>query len=190
PGWRYPSAEWVREAERMIALEGKLPAFLKGEFKPKDTTERLGLAGVCHARKFHHATTRLFAEAFAADPRLADFLPAQHRYAAACSAALAAAGQGEDAAKLDDKERARLRKQALDWLRADLALSTKLTASGPANARLFMQQSLKHWQQDSDLTGIRDRAALERLPPDEQKAFTQLWADVAALLKTADDKPK
>ena len=33
-----------------------------------------------------------------------------------------------------------------------------------------------------DLTGIRDAEALDKLPPDEQKGFTQLWADVATLL--------
>jgi len=49
------------------------------------------------------------------------------------SAALAAAGQGEDAAKLDDKERTRLRKQALDWLRADLALRRKQPPPRPAD---------------------------------------------------------
>ena len=42
-------------------------------------------------------------------------------------------------------------------------------------------KTLSHWQKDSDLTGIRDRAVLEKLPPDEQKAFKQLWSDVAAL---------
>ncbi len=46
-----------------------------------------------------------------------------------------------------------------------------------------------HWQQDTDLAGIRDAAALAKLPADEQKACTQLWADVAALLKKASGPP-
>ena len=37
----------------------------------------------------------------------------------------------------------------------------------------------------TDLAGIRDAPSLANLPADEQKAFTQLWADVAALLKKA-----
>ena len=53
-----------------------------------------------------------------------------------------------------------------------------------------MQRTLRHWQQDTDLAGIRDAAALAKLPADEQKAFAQLWADVAALLKKAEEKPK
>jgi hypothetical protein len=51
-----------------------------------------------------------------------------------------------------------------------------------------VQGIMKDWQNDSDFAGIRDRAALEKLPADEQKAFTQLWDDVAALLKKAEEK--
>jgi serine/threonine-protein kinase len=184
-GWRYPSAEWVRRAEAKAALEPKLAAFLKGEYQPKDAVERLGLAGVCQTKKLHHAASRLYADAFAADPKTAGDLKAGHRYDAACSAALAGVGQGEDAARLDDKERTRLRQQALDWLRADLALRTRQLQSGRPTDRAEVQQKLRHWQQDSDLACIRDATALVRLTAQEQKACTQLWADVAALLKRA-----
>src|SRR5205814_89708 len=74
-------------------------------------------------------SARFYAEAFAAQPALADDLKVGHRYNAACYAALAAAGMGEDTARLDDKEKSRLRKQALDWLRADLTLWSKQLAS-------------------------------------------------------------
>jgi len=47
---------------------------------------------------------------------------------------------------------------------------------------------LKRWQWDRDLAGIRDKAALAKLPAEEQKAFTRLWSDVAALLKRAEGK--
>jgi hypothetical protein len=42
---------------------------------------------------------------------------------------------------------------------------------------------LNHWQQDSVPARIRDRTARVQLPTEEQKAWTQLWADVAALLE-------
>jgi tetratricopeptide (TPR) repeat protein len=186
PGWPYPSGAWVRQAEKRATMESRLPAFLQGQFQPRGTTELLGLADVCGPKKLHAAATRLYAEAFAADPKLADDLKADHRYNAACYAALAAAGQGEDAAKLDDKEKTRLRKQALDWLRADLAMRSKqLHGSKPAD-RAAVQQALRHWQQDSDLVGIRDAAALAKLPGAERAVCEQLWADVAALLKEAE----
>jgi tetratricopeptide (TPR) repeat protein len=184
--WPYPSAAWVRQARRLAALEAKLPAFLEGEFQPRDTEERLGLVGVCQAKKLHHAAARLYADAFAANPKLADNLQAGHRYNAACFTARAAAGQGEDAARLDAKEKARLRKQALDWLRADLALRTRQLESAQPADRAAAQQALRHWQKDSDLAGIRDKAALAKLPAQEQKAFAQLWSDVAALLNKAE----
>ncbi len=47
-----------------------------------------------------------------------------------------------------------------------------------------------HWQQDTDLAGIRDEAAVAKLPLDAQKACTQLWAVVAALLKNSEEKAK
>jgi hypothetical protein len=53
-----------------------------------------------------------------------------------------------------------------------------------------VQQVLRHWQKDSDLAGIRDKAALAKLPAQEEKACSQLWADVAALLKKAEKKTK
>jgi serine/threonine protein kinase/Flp pilus assembly protein TadD len=184
--WSYPSAEWVRQAEPLAALEGKLPAYLEGDYQPRDTAERLALVAVCQARKLHHAATRLYADAFAADPKLGDDPRAAHRYTAACQAALAAAGRGGDAAAL---EAAKLRRQALDWLKAELAAGGKLLA-GPPQGRPAIVQFLRHWQQDPDLAGLRDAAALAKLSAEERAACEKLWADVAALLKKAEGKTK
>jgi hypothetical protein len=75
-------------------------------------------------------------------------------------------------------------------LKTELVVWDKLLASGPSQARPFIVGNLNHWQQDTDLAAIRDKAALAKLPADEQKVFTQLWTDVAALLKRAEEKPK
>ncbi len=174
----------LQESERLLKLEPRLPAMLRGEEQPASARESLDLAQMCVHKKMNAAAARFWATVFAADTKLADNLQAAHRYNAACSAALAAAGQGEDA-KLDDKERTRLRKQALDWLRADLAAYAKLLETGPPPARALVQRQMRHWQQDTDLAGIRDKAALDKLPAEERQAFTQLWADVAALLQKA-----
>jgi serine/threonine-protein kinase len=184
--WSYPSAAWVLQAERLAALEAKLPAFLKGEYRPKGATECLVLAAVCRNKNFHAAATRLYADAFAANPKLADDCQAQLRYIAACHAALAAAGQGKDALKLDDTAKAKLRGQALDWLRAELAAWSKLQGSVPPEARAAIAQILSHWRSAPDLAGIRDRDALAKLPTEERAAFARLWTDVAMLLKKAE----
>ena len=49
-----------------------------------------------------------------------------------------------------------------------------------------MQQKMLHWRRDSDLAGLRDAAALAKLPAEAQKAFAQLWAAVAATLQKAE----
>src|SRR5262249_34840481 len=93
--WRYPSAQWVQQCERLLALDEKLPAIVKGDAQPADARERLQLAVLCQRyRKRHAAAARFFSDAFAAEPELADDLGKQFRYHAACSAALAGSGQG------------------------------------------------------------------------------------------------
>src|SRR5262249_43039748 len=184
PGWRNPSARWVRQAEANAALEAKLPALLGGEYKPGGNEERLALAAVCHAKRLHRAATGLYADSFAADPRLAGEHKAGHRYKAACSAALAAA-RGEVAANLDDSKKRVLRRQALSWLRADLAARGRQLKSWWPGEAAQARQALTHWQQDSDLAGLRDKAALARLPAEERAACAKLWSDVTALLKRA-----
>jgi serine/threonine-protein kinase len=182
----------LAKAERLAAVRDKLAAFQNGGYTPAGNDERLALAEWCKIKKLPHTATRLYTAAFAADPKLAaaDFFQAQHRYHAACQAALAAGGQGNDAAKLDEPERTRLRQQARDWLRADLALRARQLGSGRPADRTAAQKALRHWQKDSDLAGIRDAAALAELPPEERAAYERLWTDVAELLKSAKSNNK
>jgi hypothetical protein len=108
---------------------------------------------------------------------------AGHRYNAACAAALAGAGKGDDKPPTDEPEKARWRKQAVDWLKADLASLTKQAVAGPPQDRVLVYQTLAHWKADPDLTGIRDEAAIKALPEDEQKACRVLWAEVDQVLE-------
>ena len=167
-------------AERAAARE-KLADFLYGRYKPTTNEERLGLTEVGQAKKRSHEAARLYADAFAADPKLADELKSCHRYNAACFASLAAAGRGDDAADLDDAEKARLRKQALDWLRADLALWAKMLDGGSPADRVAVQRIMTHWRRDSDLAGLREPDALAKLPESEREEWRTLWRDVEAL---------
>jgi hypothetical protein len=57
-GWRYPSAQWVADAEHMAALAPRLSALLKGNDRPKDVAERLALAQMCYDTKRHAAAAR------------------------------------------------------------------------------------------------------------------------------------
>jgi eukaryotic-like serine/threonine-protein kinase len=187
PGWPYPSGRWLHRARQLEALDRKLAAVLDGKGKPADSAERLALAWLCRQpyKRLYARSARFSAEAFTEQPKSAEDLARGHRYHAACAAALAGGGQGKDAGKLDDKERARLRQQALDWLRADLAAWAKVVDEGPGEPRTTAQRRLHHWQKDPDLASLRDEGALAKLPADERAAWGKLWAAVDELLKRA-----
>jgi serine/threonine-protein kinase len=178
-----------QRCEQLLALEGRLPAvLLEGKVRPAGAAEYLRFAELCTLKK-QFAAARLSADAFTAKPPLADDVQEGYRYDAACAAARAAAGQGTDAATLDDKGRARWRRQALDWLRADLATWSQQAAGDMPNRSTIMR-SLAHWGKDPDLAGVRGRGELEKLPEDERQAWRKLWSEVEALRKKVREKSK
>jgi tetratricopeptide (TPR) repeat protein len=143
-GWHYPSAAWVQEAQRLVELDGKLLLVLGGKAQPKDAAERLALAALAQqpCKRQYALAARLYADAFAAKEASAD-LVARYCYNAACAAALAATGKGQGVAKPDDAERARLRKQALDWLQKDLARWRKTLDKADARARAALREQIR-----------------------------------------------
>jgi tetratricopeptide (TPR) repeat protein len=183
--WRYPSAQWVEQCEGLLALDGKLPAILKGDAQPADNQERLQLADLCRVKKRYVAAVGFFTDAFATEPKLTAIFP--HRYNAARAAACAAAaGKGGDAAGLGAKDHDPLRKQARDWLEADLkAWAGKLDGKPAKVVRDRAAAALHHWRDDADLLSVRHPWALVHLPADERRSWQQLWADVEALRKKA-----
>jgi serine/threonine-protein kinase len=188
PNWPYPSAKWVREARRLVNLDARLPKVLSGQAQPRGTAERLALAELCRIHKKRYAAAaRFYADTFAAQPELADDLSG-NRYNAARAAALAGCGQGKDAADLPHQERARLRRQALSWLRAELnAWKGRLrTSEGGARSRIAAQ--MRHWLKDGDFAGVRGPDALAKLPQAERSAWHNLWAEVADTLVRAEGK--
>jgi serine/threonine-protein kinase len=186
-----------REAEAMILPN--LPAFLRGEYEPRDNDERLAMVGICQSQGRYHAAARLYAAAFTADPDLADTLTTEcryrstgeepdygrvesvnteARYLAARCAALAGCGLGRDGAGLGRAERARWRKQARAWLRADLALWAKTLDSGSEQDLGLARRMLTHWQ--ATRPG-RDRD-LARGEPSAGSSATFLLLMVASVL--------
>ena len=81
----------------------------------------------------------------------------------------------------DEGERARMRRLALEWLRADFALWQQRAKEGPATQRQAVLASLNHWLTHDDLTGVREDKALRELPPVGRADWKQFWEDVAAL---------
>jgi Tfp pilus assembly protein PilF len=181
---RQPSAlPQLRACERLRALRPRLDGLLARPDAPRDNAERLAFAELC-GQPFegrYALAARLYADAIRADPRLANDLGAGNRFDAAAAAARAGCGQGQDAAGLDDPEKARLRRQALDWLRADLSLLTEEAHSDTPQARAAVGQRLRAWQRHAGLAGVRDPAGLARLPEAEGRAWQELWRDVEAV---------
>jgi len=81
-----------------------------------------------------------------------------------------------------EAETARWRKQALEWLEADLARRAEQAWATTPRARAELRGILLYWKDDLDLAGIRDQAAIRALPEDEQKACRALWAKVDQVL--------
>jgi hypothetical protein len=213
PGLTLPTAQWIKQCLFLKQLDDKLTAVRSGQSPPPDTAAgQLGLGVLCgRFKKYHAAAARFYAGALAADPQPPTESVLSHRYNAACSAALAADGQGEDAADLRPEEKTKLRQQALTWLRAELnrlasalppdprqtepgsglgGLQEKLTqpvtnANALAAAALRTLDRLRVWQADTDLAGVRQETELMRLPADEQSTWRKLWADVDAVRRRA-----
>jgi serine/threonine-protein kinase len=188
--WDQPSAEWVRRCERLIELERKLPAIRDGKAKSANATEQIEFAWLCSAKRFYAAAARLYAEAFADPGEDGEERKALNRYSAACCAAWAGCGWGEDAARLDEKERTRWRKQAQEWLRADLVLHAQRLENGTPADRREVEQQMQRWLTDAHLVGVRDAEAMAKLPAEEREEWTKLWAEAKALQKKIQAKTK
>jgi hypothetical protein len=168
------SREIVEAIDEAIAQFGDLSK--SGVRVPKivNVWDQIDFPTLCYQRRYFTASAAIWSTAFAPD-----------RYKAACSAALAGCGQGNDPPP-DEAARAKLRIQALDWLAADLRVESNSLADKKPESRMSVRSTMQHWRQDADLAGIRDAEPLSKLPEAERKEWQSLWADVDQLLKKAD----
>jgi serine/threonine-protein kinase len=176
-GVQAPPDEWVRSAKEMIDLERRLGPVPP---EPGNAAEALGLARVCYFKKRYVAATHFYSLAFQKQPEIAADPRSDHRYAAACSAALGAAGVGEGANQLGTEQRKQLRSQALAWLRADLGAWDRVTreavTSGP-----MVRRAIRHWAENPQLASVRQPDSLRKLSAAELKEWFEFWADADAL---------
>ena len=78
-----------------------------------------------------------------------------------------------------------VRQQALEWLKPELVDWAKVLDSNKPQELANAVTHLQHWQEDTDLAPVRDAAALDKLPADEQKSWRTLWSDARSLLAKA-----
>jgi len=184
-GWSYPSARWVAECERLAKLATKVDAVAKGDAEPADGEEARALANIAHQRRRYVLAVGLWRSAFEMDPSIVKGAESWNRYSAACSAALAAEGEGVDARRLVADRRGALRRQAVTWLREDLSAMKKYFEKGDLT-KSALTKRLTHWRKDRDLAGLRDAEAVAGLPADERQDLASLWAAVDELLLRAN----
>src|SRR4051794_33919642 len=71
-----------------------------------------------------------------------------------------------------------------------LAAWSKMSESGSPQTRSMVQAWMRDWQADADLAGLRDEAALAKLPEADQRACRALWAEAEALRRRAGIDPR
>lgn len=147
-----------------------------------------GLVLVLGRQGAHTDAIRTYQDAMLrATPAWPESIRRQLRYNAACAAALAGTGSGPDPPPLAD--RPLFRRQALDWLRADLALCKKQAASSNAAERKRAADWLTTWQKDTDLSSVRPGLARPGMPSGERDEWDAFWADVRVTLADAKKPP-
>ena len=176
----------MRQCERLVELDEKLPGILEGKTTPASPDERIELAELCSFKRLNRAAARFYEEAFAERrpnwrttwvPPTATTPPVPPRWPAAVRARTSTSSTRKSAR--------RLRRQALDWLRADLEAWKRLLDKEPDKVRPIIVQQMRHWLADTDFAGVRGPQALAKLPEAERQPWQKLWDDVANTLARA-----
>lgn len=168
----------------LLSIEKQLPAILADKEPVTDAATARALAEWCWKHKRLTATAaRLYATAIAIDPSQASDAEVNLRFSAACTAALAGSGAGDDAAALSDRQRADLRKQAFGWLTAEYGAWAEWLGKGEPGNKTTAARAMRSWYQSQDLAAVRDEKALAKLPPNERREWQSLWAKVAELVE-------
>ncbi len=128
---------------RIQALDARLAAVMKEE-TAKDNAERLALAQRAYDKALYTTAARLWGEALAGRPqarrrppglRIATTPPAPPRWPVAARA--------RTIPRPMTPPKAKLRQQALDWLKAELAVWSKIAESGPPQAKAVHRPDLE-----------------------------------------------
>lgn len=177
-----PRDEQAQADLRLSRLNRRLVSILTGAERHIDPSERLELAEHAFLKRLPATSARLYSEALASDSNLDEAHRTAFRYRAASAAVLTGSRGSYDVPRPDEAARAKLRTQALGWLRAELAIWENVVNQKTPETSKFVAARLDFWKDDPNLAGIRDADALARLPEAERKAWQALWGEVDSLL--------
>jgi eukaryotic-like serine/threonine-protein kinase len=165
--------------DQLAPCAADVAAFCDGAKKPIDAATHFVLAEWLHYFKRHTVAAVRVYESALADPSLSDETRGRHRFQAACAAALAGTGEGLDAAKLTDAEKATLRSKAREWLEVEYRRLSK--AKGDDFVGLARQ-----WHAHRELAGVREATLLAALPETERFAWQKFWDTIKPPLPDAN----
>lgn len=148
---------------------------------PDDPAPHAALGRVFERQGKLGAAARELSQALELDPRPGARQVLRHQ--AANTAVRAAAGQGNDDNKITEPEVSRLRKQALDYLTADLTACTGMLTRGSPSEQAQARNVLENEYRDAAFTSMRDPAELAKLPEAERRAWRTYWTEVEATLR-------
>jgi serine/threonine-protein kinase len=185
--WKYPSADWLLESQRLAKLEVDLSAVMKGGALPDGFVERMALINIASRKGLHAVATRHWQELSERFPGWADIARNDHRYWAARDAALASSDKAKDDPPPDPAARTLYRKQALGWLEADLTEWGRVLGCGTKEETASQIAKLKVLQTDPALACVRDEASLAGLPEDERRACRAFWVKLDTLLRSVTE---
>ncbi len=147
PGWRYPSAEWVAEAEQAVRDLALLPSVIDGERTPRNAREASRFAEIASRTGRLAEGVDLYRTAIELNSRPSFTLFS----AAARTAARAARESGAPTAEL--------RTQALAWLREAVGV-----LSSPTVAKARARTVAARWLEDPVFSALRNEGGPEAGP--------------------------
>jgi serine/threonine-protein kinase len=161
----------------LVDLAANVPVILDGTRKPGNGAECIAFADLHRGRGDHARAARCYADAFERDTEMVGQHGQRRLFDAARSAVLAGLAEDDGAEIPAGDERAQLRNMAFGWLRRDFGVLEKMIAKGTPASRRFVLMALVDTRFDPALAGVRDPARIDRLPPDEQSQWRELWSD-------------
>ena len=166
--------------------EEQLPGVLDGKSQRAVVGEQLDQAWLFQISRIGRfvASARLYADVLKAHPELGSDPSKSHLHRAVLAAVQASAGLDKNRGRLDKEETARLRQQALDWLRDELAIWSKQAQSTSVIDRRAARRTLHQWQLEPELTPVRDAASLATCSESERAGWQEFWQQVEKTLSS------
>jgi serine/threonine protein kinase/tetratricopeptide (TPR) repeat protein len=168
-------------AQHLSPLEADLPVMLQSNRTPSDLATQQALAEWLALHKnLPVAAMQLYELVLKESVTSTPNFPAV-RVQAACAAALASHGIGDDAKNLTDQQRTVFREKAQKWLRSEHgAVAGRFKCATPQE-QAMISQTARAWSQNAALAGVRDQSNLDKFPEPERAAWRNLWNDIKVL---------